>query len=67
MKSDDADSLEKNPDWWDKVEPGDFDGHTEFHRLTPEERLIWLSHVQRFYWAANGARANKKITSTNAA
>jgi hypothetical protein len=20
----------------------DFDGHTEFHRLTPEQRLEWL-------------------------
>jgi len=22
--------------------PEDFDGHTEFHRLTPEQRLEWL-------------------------
>lgn len=22
--------------------PADFDGHTEFHRLTPRERLLWM-------------------------
>ncbi|MFQ3609204.1 MAG: hypothetical protein SNJ55_11300 [Chloroherpetonaceae bacterium] len=25
-----------------------FDGHTEFHRLTPEEKLMWLSQIAQF-------------------
>ena len=25
-----------------QCKPEDFDGHTEFHRLTPEQRLEWL-------------------------
>jgi hypothetical protein len=28
--------------------PEDFDGHTEFHKLTPYERLLWLSHTVSF-------------------
>ena len=45
-----------NPEWWDKVGPADFDGHTNFALMTPTERLIWLAQVQRFYWAAQEAR-----------
>ena len=25
-----------------------FDGHTEFHRLTPEQKLMWLSQIAQF-------------------
>ncbi len=25
-----------------------FDGHTEFHRFTPEEKLMWLSQIAQF-------------------
>ena len=28
--------------------PEDFDGHTEFHRLTPQERLEWLDSAVTF-------------------
>ncbi len=28
--------------------PADFDGHTEFLRLTPEERLDWLWEAVHF-------------------
>ena len=28
----------------------DFDGHTEFHRLTPQERLAWLSVSVQFLY-----------------
>ncbi len=31
------------------TKPEDFDGHTEFGRLTPEERLMWLSQCAEFY------------------
>ncbi len=28
--------------------PEDFDGHTEFYRLTPEQRLEWLCQAATF-------------------
>ena len=31
-----------------KTSPSDFDGHTEFRRLTAEERLMWLSQCAQF-------------------
>ena len=31
-----------------QCKPEDFDGHTEFHRLTPEQRLEWLCQAARF-------------------
>jgi hypothetical protein len=34
--------------------PEDFDGHTEFHRLTPEQRLDWLSQVATFIYEFKG-------------
>ena len=34
----------------------DFDGHTEFARLTPEQRLMWLSQAAQFVIAARQAR-----------
>ena len=36
--------------------PEDFDGHTEFHRLTPEQRLERLCQTAAFvYGVKNGA------------
>ncbi len=32
--------------------PEDFDGHTEFYRLTPEQRLEWL--CQAFVYEVKG-------------
>ena len=34
--------------------PEDFDGHSEFHRLTPEQRLDWLSQVATFIYEFKG-------------
>jgi len=30
----------------------DFDGHTEFHRLSPRRRLVWLDEAVAFITAA---------------
>ena len=30
--------------------PSDFDGHTEFSSLSPEQKLMWLSQSARFFW-----------------
>jgi hypothetical protein len=32
--------------------PQDFDGHTEFYRLTPLQRLAWLDEAVAFIGAA---------------
>jgi hypothetical protein len=32
----------------EKTESKDFDGHTEFSKLTPEEKLQWLSESAIF-------------------
>jgi hypothetical protein len=34
--------------------PEDFDGHTEFARLTPEERLDWLFQAATFVYEFKG-------------
>jgi hypothetical protein len=31
-----------------RCKPEDFDGHTEFYRLTPEQRLEWLCQAAAF-------------------
>ncbi len=41
----------------------DFDGHTEFHRLTPKERLLWLSNTAYFVYKA--AAANPELNCNN--
>jgi len=32
----------------------DFDGHTEFYRLTPEQRLEWLCQAAAFIYEFKG-------------
>jgi hypothetical protein len=31
-----------------QCKPEDFDGHTEFYRMTPEQRLEWLCQAAAF-------------------
>ena len=44
--------------------PADFDGHTEFARLTPAERLEWLSQAASFVHENRG-RANHPSQSVS--
>jgi hypothetical protein len=37
-----------------QCKPEDFDGHTEFHQLTPEQRLEWLSQAATFVYEFKG-------------
>jgi hypothetical protein len=37
----------------------DFDGHTEFFTLTPEQKLIWLSQAVQFYYTYGGISLKK--------
>jgi hypothetical protein len=39
----------------------DFDGHTEFVRLTTEQRLMWLSHAAQFVVAARKAESPNRM------
>jgi hypothetical protein len=36
--------------------PEDYDGHTEFARLSPNDRLTWLEAAVRFVQASKEAR-----------
>ena len=45
------------------LKPEDFDGHTEFHRLTPEQKLMWLSQIAQFVVEARSWRKIRKETS----
>lgn len=38
--------------------PDAFDGHTEFSRLSPNERLTWLESAVRFVQASKSDRPN---------
>ena len=40
--------------------PADFDGHTEFVIMTPEERLMWLSQSAQF--SAEFILANERLS-----
>lgn len=37
--------------------PGDFDSHTELHRLSARQRLVWLDEAVAFITAAQRAKA----------
>ena len=45
-----------------KLSPLDFDGHTEFDRLTTDQRLMWLSQAAQFY-VLYGGLADKTNSS----
>jgi hypothetical protein len=48
-----------------QCKPSDFDGHTEFYRLTPEQRLEWLcqaaTFVYEFKGKANPTRSRARV------
>jgi len=52
----------------DQCRPEDFDGHTEFYRLTPEQRLDWLSRAANFVAEFKGiANRQEKPADTGSA
>ena len=46
-----------NSSYRSDLESADFDGHTEFASMSPEQRLTWLSNVARFVFIAREANA----------
>jgi hypothetical protein len=47
----------------DKTTPSDFDGHTDFISLTPEQKIRWLSGAAQFYFrsGAKGRSAGRTV------
>jgi hypothetical protein len=46
-----------------KTHASDFDGHTDFARLTSEQRIEWLSNAAQFWYAVHPvARENTRTT-----
>ena len=45
--------------------PADFDGHTKFSELTPEERLEWLYQAATFVSENRGLARKKPPAATN--
>ena len=41
--------------------PEDYDGHTEFDRMTPSQRLAWLDEATLFVFNQTAATKKKKI------
>ncbi|MBC8043668.1 MAG: hypothetical protein IAF08_09525 [Rhizobacter sp.] len=63
MRSEDARTESKKFEDLQHLTPEDFDGHTEFHRLTAEQKLMWLSQAAQFavlYGGALAKESNKK-------
>jgi hypothetical protein len=45
----------------EKMTPADFDGHSEFDKLSPEERLMWLTQCICFVQEVRTTIPSKKI------
>lgn len=56
--SDQQQSMEEFEKILCKLTPHDFDGHTEFANLSAEQKLMWLSQIQQFYWEFHGLASN---------
>ena len=41
--------------------PQDYDGHTEFDRMTPSQRLAWLDEATMFVFHHGAATKKKKL------
>jgi surface antigen len=41
--------------------PEDYDGHTEFDRMTPGQRLAWLDQATMFVFNQRAAAKKKKL------
>jgi hypothetical protein len=48
-----------------RAKPEDFDGHSEFHRLTPEQRLTWLDQAVAFIQATKTAHQSSTMLLTD--
>lgn len=44
---------------WGDLRAEHFDGHTEFTRMSQEQRLAWLSELAMFIYAVREGRADR--------
>ncbi len=58
-----SDGLARTPEEINEVlkrcTPADFDGHTDFDRLTPSQRLDWLAQAAAFVHEFKGSAQRK--------
>ena len=52
-KNDKERDLENFRKLLENLDEKDFDGHTNFEKLSPREKLIWLSELNYFKYIAN--------------
>jgi hypothetical protein len=50
-----------------RSQPTDYDGHTEFGRMTPAERLAWLDAAVAFIETRRAGGLNAGVTPTQIA
>lgn len=58
MKKDDEE-LDKFRELIRSLDDKDFDGHTDFQKLTPKQKLEWLSELIHFTHMAKKKKPNK--------
>ena len=44
--------------------PEDFDGHTEFARMTPDERLSWLDEANAAFLELHGKASELRVAES---
>lgn len=49
MKPDNVKDMDEFRRLLAQASPSDFDGHTDFEKLTPEQKLLWLSQCAKFF------------------
>lgn len=42
------------------LKKSDFDGHTEFKSLTPEQKLLWISTSAQFWYMIHKEKGSSK-------
>jgi hypothetical protein len=50
---------------YEALKPEEFDGHTDFHKLTPEQKLMWLSQSAQFYYDTDVVNFRNKMKTEN--
>lgn len=55
----------KNKNIYSNLKESDFDGHTEFYKLSKLQRLEWLGELLNFVFEFKGIAKKQKIISKN--
>ncbi len=52
-------SSQASSDLWNQLSEEDFDGHTAFSALSPEQKLTWLAYAAAFVLEARRIRTSR--------